>query len=153
MEKIFWDDPYKRVLTTKVASVANNVILLEETIAFSFSGGQESDVGYIGWYKILNSEKSKNLIYYTIEEGYSLQVNDEVKMKIDWEGRYKLMRLHFATELILELVTRKLHLGKIGAHIAKTKSRIDFVYDKNISSIFKEVLANYNKIIADDLTY
>jgi hypothetical protein len=30
------------------------------------------------------------------------------------------MRLHFAAELILELVTKKLGLEKIGAHIAES---------------------------------
>lgn len=31
------------------------------------------------------------------------------------------------------------------------KSRIDFIYDKNISSVFEEVLADYNKIVEADL--
>jgi Ser-tRNA(Ala) deacylase AlaX len=61
------------------------------------------------------------------------------------------MRLHFAAELILELVTKKLGLEKIGAHIAETKARIDFVYDTNISSIFSEMLTEYNDIIMKDL--
>lgn len=37
------------------------------------------------------------------------------------------MRLHFAAELILELVTRALSVEKIGAHIAEDKARIDFL--------------------------
>ncbi len=57
------------------------------------------------------------------------------------------MRLHFAAELILELVTKKLNVEKIGAHIAETKSRIDFSCNQNISSIFEEVLAEYIVII------
>ena len=72
-------------------------------------------------------------------------------MEIDWPRRYRLMRLHFAAELILELVTRKLKIEKIGAHIAETKARIDFIYDKNISSIFDELLNDYNDIIKKDL--
>ena len=60
------------------------------------------------------------------------------------------MRLHFAAELILELVTRKLSVEKIGAHIAETKARIDFVHDENISPIFESILTEYNAIIAKD---
>ena len=71
-------------------------------------------------------------------------------MEIDWSRRYRLMRLHFAAELILELVTRELAIEKIGAHIAETKARIDFVYDKNISSIFESLLGEYNEIIDND---
>lgn len=60
------------------------------------------------------------------------------------------MRLHFAAELILELVTRKLDIEKIGAHITETKSRIDFFYYKNISLVFENLLDEYNEIIASD---
>lgn len=57
------------------------------------------------------------------------------------------MRLHFAAELVLELVLRKLKLEKIGAHIAETKARIDFFCDKNISFIFENILDDYHEII------
>lgn len=65
-------------------------------------------------------------------------------MTIDWPRRYKLMRLHFAAELILEIVTQKFHLEKVGAHIAETKARIDFISLKNISEIFEIILIDYN---------
>lgn len=147
MKKVFWENPYQCNLTTSVVSVSGNWILFEETIAFSFSGGQESDKAYINGLAITNSEVDGNLIYYTLPEGHNLNRGDKVTMEIDWPRRYKLMRLHFAAELILELVTRKLGIEKIGAHIAETKARIDFVYDKNISPILENLLAEYNEII------
>ncbi|MBP9741734.1 MAG: alanyl-tRNA editing protein [Burkholderiales bacterium] len=150
MKKVFWDNPYQTTLTTKVISVINNIILLEETIAFSFSGGQESGSGTINGFKILDSKIENKLIYYTIDRNHNLNPSDTVIMNIDWERRYKLMRLHFAAELILELVTKKLQIEKIGAHIAADKARIDFIYDKNISIVFAEILAEYNEIIARD---
>jgi Ser-tRNA(Ala) deacylase AlaX len=90
------------------------------------------------------------LIYYTLAEGHGLAPHDTVTVEIDWPRRYKLMRLHFAAELILELVNRKLNIEKIGAHIAETKARIDFIYDKNISPVLESLLAEYNKIIASN---
>src|SRR5579872_1893263 len=107
MKKIFWDNPYQCSLTTSVASVNGNRILFEETIAFSFSGGQESDKAYVNGLTITNSEIEGNLIYYTLPDGHSLNRGDSVIMEIDWPRRYRLMRLHFATELVLELVSRK----------------------------------------------
>lgn len=150
MRKTFWDNPYQKSLDTTVLEVQSNRILFEETIAFSFSGGQESDTATINGLPILNSEIEANLIYYTLPEGHGLKVGDKVLMEIDWPRRYRLMRLHFAAELILEIVTQKLHLEKIGAHIAEEKARIDFIYDKNISSIFEDILSRYNKIIEKD---
>ena len=57
------------------------------------------------------------------------------------------MRLHFAAELILELVVQKLNLEKIGAHIAETKARIDFFCNQNISFLFEDLLRDYNALI------
>ena len=71
-------------------------------------------------------------------------------MTIDWLHRYRLMRLHFAAELVLELVTRKLGAQKIGAHIAEDKARIDFIYEQNISPVFSTLLVDYNQIIEED---
>ncbi len=150
MRKVFWDNPYQQSLTTKVTEVSGNRILLEETIAFSFSGGQESDRATINGHSVIDSVKEDLLIYYTLEDGHGLRSGDTVTMEINWPRRYRLMRLHFAAELILELVTRKLDLEKIGAHIGESKARIDFVCDKNISPYFEEILAEYNEIIKRD---
>ena len=80
---------------------------------------------------------------------YSLSVT-EVEMTIEWTRRYRIMRLHFAAELILEIVTKKYRFEKIGAHISQTKARIDFKTDKSISSLFEEILLEYNSIINSD---
>ncbi len=151
MKKVFWDDPYQTSLNTKVVSVNGNEVLFAETIAFSFSGGQESDRAYVNGMEIVSSRMEGNLIYYTLPEGHNLQPGSDVAMTIDWPRRYRLMRLHFAAELILELVTRKYHLEKVGAHISETKSRIDFKSDENISKIFEDLLIEYNQIIQSDL--
>lgn len=150
MRKVFWDDPYQHTLTTKIVSVEGNRILLEETIAFSFSGGQESDAATLNGIPVLDSVIENNLIYYFLPDGDKFRAGDEVCLEIDWSRRYKLMRLHFAAELVLELVTRQFGIEKIGAHIAETKARIDFIYDKNISTIFDAILTDYNQIIEKD---
>lgn len=150
MRKIFWENPYQDHLITHVAAVSGNRLLFAETIAFSFSGGQESDTAYINGMPVLNSIMEDNLIYYILPDDHGLALGDQVTMKIDWPRRYRLMRLHFAAELILELVTKKLEIKKIGAHIAETKARIDFIYAKNISPILENLLIEYNEIIAKD---
>lgn len=57
MRKIFWDNPYQYTLTTKVAAVDRNKLLFEETIAYSFAGGQESDKAHVNEILILDSIK------------------------------------------------------------------------------------------------
>lgn len=150
MKKVFWDDPYRQSLITTVAQVKGNEVLFEETIAYSFSGGQESDKALINNLPVLDSRKEETLIYYTLPVGHNLTVGDKVTMTIDWQRRYKLMRLHFAAELILEIVTQKFQLEKVGAHIAQHKARIDFIYPQHISCLFDVILEEYNRIILAD---
>lgn len=76
MRKVFWDNPYQQSLNTKVAATSGNRILLEETIAFSFSGGQESDKATLNGLSITDSELDGNLIYYSLGEGHGLSPGD-----------------------------------------------------------------------------
>jgi Ser-tRNA(Ala) deacylase AlaX len=66
VKKIFWENPYQTELKTKVISVDKNIITLDETIVFAFSGGQQSDDGEINGFKILVSNRVDKEIYYTI---------------------------------------------------------------------------------------
>ena len=139
MKKLFWDNPYQTILTTTVQAIDGNRILCAETIAYSFAGGQESDTAWINGMPILDSKIDGNLIYYTLSDNHGLHVSDEVTMTIDWQKRLRLMRLHFAAELILEIVSQKYHLEKVGAHIAEHKARIDFKSDTNISPLLPAI--------------
>jgi Ser-tRNA(Ala) deacylase AlaX len=150
MRKVFWENPYQQSLVTNVTSVNDNKILFDATIAYSFAGGQESDKASVNNIPIIDSKIVGNLIYYTLPDGHGLSVGDEVTMVIDWPRRHRLMRLHFAAELVLEIVTQNFHLEKVGAHIAETKARIDFKSDTNISIYFETILAQYNKIITNN---
>lgn len=152
VEKIFWHDPYRTELPARVTGVNQAVITIDRTIAFAFSGGQESDRGTIGGHEILRAEKDGKEIYYTLTAEHGLKPGDDVLITIDWERRYKLMRLHFAAEIILELVTR--HFAgpeKIGAHIAADKARVDFAWQGNIAESFDFLRQEAGRIIAADL--
>lgn len=137
LKKLFWEDPYLKEINARVTSVNDQVIRLDKTIAYAFSGGQASDSGTINEYKIIEAKKFGKEILYTIDPNHNLKVNDEVTVKIDWDKRYKIMKLHFAAEIILELIYQNFNRPeKIGANITEDKARLDFKWDGNISKIF-----------------
>ncbi len=148
MRKVFWDNPYQSVLSTVVSAVNGAELLFDATIAYSFAGGQENDRAWVNGKEILSSRMDGSLIYYTLPADHGFIVGQAVIMIIDWQRRYRLMRLHFTAELLLELVTQKYGLEKVGAHIAEHKARIDFKADINISTYFPQLLAEYAAIIA-----
>lgn len=151
VEKTFWQDPYLTEITASITNVEDNVVTLDRTIAYAFSGGQSSDAGTIGGYVILKAEKQNKEIYYNIGQ-HDLKPGSTVTVNIDWEKRYRLMRLHFAAELILELVYQNYDRPeKIGAHITDSKARVDFVWNGNISSTFGFLQQAADDLIAKDL--
>jgi Ser-tRNA(Ala) deacylase AlaX len=91
-------------------------------------------------------------LVYGLPPDHGLAEGQEVAVEIDWTRRYRLMRLHFAAELVLELVYRDWGpIEKIGAHIAAEKARIDFARATPIGTDLLAIAAQANDLIASDL--
>jgi len=149
--KLFWQAPYQTQLDTHIDRVEINNVTVEETIFYAFSGGQESDRGTIGGREVLQARKDGKEILYTLPDGHGLSPGDSVTMTIDWDRRYRLMRLHFAAELVLELAYKNLQgIEKIGAHISQDKARIDFKWPQSIAASIPFLAGEANRLIVED---
>ncbi|MBN1499862.1 MAG: alanyl-tRNA editing protein [Spirochaetes bacterium] len=152
VKKLFWEDPYLTETEAVITGIDGNIVLLDRTVIFAFSGGQHSDSGTINGYQILKAEKKDREIYYTIENNHGLTQGSSVKVLLDWKKRYRLMRLHFAAEIILELINQNYqNPEKIGANISSEKARLDFIWHGNISAIFDDIISKSAVIINSDL--
>ena len=166
---LFWDNPYLTELDTKVLSVEGNAVILKDTIGYAEAGGQESDRIQINNISVLESklDPEKRFITYMLPENHELQPGTIAHIKIDWTRRYRLMRLHFACELILILMNRYFgkkrkgeellpeeidHLGivKVGAHMSEEKARIDFSLSEDIEKYFPMLQSEFKAIIDSD---
>ncbi len=156
VKKLFWQDPYLEKCTARVMRIDGSRITLDETIFFAFSGGQASDSGTINGYPVIEAQKVDLEIFYQIDEGHDLQVGQQVEVVIDWDKRYNIMRLHFAAEMVLELMLKHFNNSrKIGANITAEKARVDFEWEGNISETFpflekmiKEIVDSNHAIIS-----
>ena len=91
-------------------------------------------------------------ILYELPAEHPLQPGDAVRVEIDWPRRYNLMRLHFAAELVLEVITHQLNgIEKIGAHIAPDKARLDFAWPESIDPHLAKLAVDVQKIIDEDI--
>ncbi|WP_045410883.1 alanine--tRNA ligase-related protein [Vibrio owensii] len=146
--KVFWDDPYQVELESTVSRVDGPCIELEETIFYAESGGQESDTGTIGGIQVIKAEKQGLSIVYTLEREPNFQAGAVVTTQIDWVRRYALMKLHFAAEVILEVVTHRFpEMTKVGAHISADKSRIDFEWHESVKPLLPELQQQAQSVI------
>jgi Ser-tRNA(Ala) deacylase AlaX len=123
--KSFWDNPYVRRTSVIVTEQDGNEVLLNKTIAYHVSGGQESDKATLQGLPILSSRMDGLDIRYTLPDGHGLSVGDQVVMEIDWNRRNKLMRYHMLCELVLVITNR--HFGQILSGIEIRPEQIDHV--------------------------
>jgi misacylated tRNA(Ala) deacylase len=113
-------------------------VRLNKSLFYPTSGGQPGDTGILSAanqnFDIMATLKDKEHddVIHLLPEGCSLpQVGDKVSGKIDWDTRYKHMRMHTAMHLLCSLIEGDATGGQIGAE----KSRLDFnvpgdAYDK-----------------------
>lgn len=149
---MFWEDPYRTRLDTRVATVAGPEVTLEATILYALAGGQESDRGSIAGRPVLAARWEGRRIVYTLAEGHGLAAGEAVPVALDWSRRHRLMRLHFAAEIVLELACRRLAgVAKVGAHIAEDKARIDFAWPEPVTGLLPALEAEANAVVAADL--
>jgi Ser-tRNA(Ala) deacylase AlaX len=153
VKKLFWDDPYLKNVRALIQNMDNNNVFFDQTIIYSFSGGQESDSGKINSIPTIDSSVVGNgIIQYTLASTENLHVGDEVEMEIDWDKRYKIMKLHSATHIALAVfydIVGKVPV--IGANVSSTKGRIDFLFETPITEYLPAIQNAINDVIVKNL--
>ncbi|HIJ10441.1 TPA: alanyl-tRNA editing protein [Candidatus Woesearchaeota archaeon] len=154
MKKLFWDDPYQTECTATVTEIDGNMVKLDQSIFYAFSGGQLSDEGTIGGITVIEAKKEGDKedivdIVYTLEREPDFKVGDTVDVKIDEKRREKLRKLHSAAHIVYYIVIDILGKVKInGSEIQPEKARMDFGYDKPLAEKLPEIEKAVNVFIA-----
>ncbi len=131
VEALFRDDAYLREAQASVVAINDRGgIILDRTIFYATSGGQPGDTGAlrrddgstISIAATITGE-SKNEIIHVPAVGQSLPtVGEPLSLAIDWERRYRLMRMHTACHLLTVICPYPI----TGASVAEDESRVDF---------------------------
>ncbi|MBL7169853.1 MAG: phenylalanine--tRNA ligase subunit beta [Candidatus Aenigmarchaeota archaeon] len=151
-ERLFYQDPYMKETKAKVTEINGKEVVLDKTLFFAFSGGQASDRGTINEIPVVDAKKENHRIVHVLENKPNFKIGDTVQLKLDWERRYKLMKLHTAAHIVYYPFTEKLGRPKIiGSNINPEKARIDFLYDKPISEVIPEIEKESSQTISQGL--
>lgn len=127
-ELLFREDPYLKRCEATVLAVRDNVVELDRTVFYPLGGGQAGDSGRMrgtfGEVRVIDTRKGAtgDAVLHLLEPGTSLQPGTRVEMQIDWERRYRLMRLHTALHLLAAVVKAPVTGGRIG----EDKAHLDF---------------------------
>jgi len=132
--RMYWNDPYQREFVGKATRVEGNRVWLDQTIFYPEAGGQAGDTGFLATERVIDTQfdEEKNIVHI-LEKPASLKVGEDVNGAIDWERRYKIMRVHSAShimEYFLFQVFGKLKL--VGSHLNERHDSSSYEYDGNL---------------------
>ncbi|MCJ2542897.1 alanyl-tRNA editing protein [Thermostichus vulcanus] len=127
-EELFRADAYLTTCQAKVIALVDTGIQLDRTVFYPTGGGQPGDTGSLitadgRVISIVDTQKGETGIVHVPAEGSpSLNIGDEVTARIDWERRYRHMRMHTPLHLLCAVVEG----GVTGGQVGESKSRLDF---------------------------
>jgi len=137
--KLYYEDPYMREFEATVVGVLGNYVVLDATAFYPTGGGQIHDTGFIAFngriYRVKRVVSVGDVIVHELEDASGLEAGVKVRGVIDWDRRYRIMRHHTATHVILAAARRVLgsHVWQAGAEKTEEKGRLDITHHKPLT--------------------
>lgn len=130
-EFVFRSDSYLRTLDAQVSEVTpEGGVILDRTIFYAASGGQPGDTGTLALdgesvtigATIHPAGEKTRIVHVPASGGAPFAPGDTVSARIDWDRRYRLMRMHTALHLLSVVFPFPVTGGSVG----EDKGRLDF---------------------------
>jgi misacylated tRNA(Ala) deacylase len=129
-EKLYQEDPYLRECTARVTGVTGQAVILDRSIFYCQGGGQPGDTGEFVLPDgrsvkvadtVAQAETGEQL--HMIAEGEALPgVGEEVLARIDWDRRYRFMRMHSCMHMLCAVIDAPV----TGGSVSDGRARLDF---------------------------
>jgi misacylated tRNA(Ala) deacylase len=151
VEELFRQDAYLKQADATVTAVEDRGVRLDRSIFYPTGGGQPGDTGVLRWdggeAKVVDTVKAEgnDVLHVLAPDSPKPAVGTRVQAEINWERRYKHMRMHTALHVMSAVIRGNVTGGQVNAD----KSRLDFNLEGDVPT--KEwVTEEINKILATD---
>ena len=129
-ELLFRDDAYLQRCSARITAADEHGIRLDRTVFYPMGGGQPGDRGTLirsdgTPVPILETRKGEtqdDVVHLVAADAIRPEPGEAVELLLDWDYRYRLMRLHSCLHLLCSVVA-----GAVtGGQISDGKARLDF---------------------------
>lgn len=129
-EPLFRDDAYLSTAEGVVTAITDDgAIMLDRTNFYATSGGQPGDTGRLeradgATIAIIDTLKGPDgsILHVPAHDAPSPHIGERLTLHIDWDRRYRLMRMHTACHLLSVVCPYPI----TGASVGESESRVDF---------------------------
>ncbi|TDJ73381.1 MAG: alanyl-tRNA editing protein [Proteobacteria bacterium] len=152
-EEVFRTDSYASQCEAVVTAVDENGIQLDRTVFYPMGGGQPGDTGVLrnaagAEVRITDTRKGDvpgQILHIPESQMPALKSGDKVTAVIDWDRRYRLMRMHTCLHLLCTVVAG----GVTGGSVRDGSGRLDF--DLPEPTLDKEhITSELNRLISEN---
>lgn len=127
---LYRDDAYLKSCDARVVGAQDGALELDRTVFYPAGGGQPGDRGILRFedgtaLHVIDTRRGEgsDRVLHLLAPGSPLPVHGSaVRAEIDWEARYRHMRLHTALHLLCAVVKAPVTGGRIG----EDKAHLDF---------------------------
>ncbi|ACP48262.1 Threonyl/alanyl tRNA synthetase SAD [Sulfolobus islandicus Y.N.15.51] len=150
-EELYLKDSYIKEFEGRVVKIEDSYVMLDKTSFYPGGGGLENDTGFLinergEKINVIEAKRGENgEILHKIDQNASLNVGDKVIGKINWERRYRMMRLHTASHIVAALAYSKFGALITGGHISPEQAKDDFNVENKDTLI--ELINEANEIV------
>jgi Ser-tRNA(Ala) deacylase AlaX len=161
---LFLEDSYLRECQAAVVSVSGREVVLDRTVFYPRGGGQPCDRGEIlpasgprapvpgsGLQVAEVYKKDGNIVHALEREVHALKAGDQVRCVIDWDRRYRLMRIHTAAHVLGSVMHRELGVLISGNQLEEDKARFDFTMAEFDRGLFEDIVRKANDALSQDV--
>jgi Ser-tRNA(Ala) deacylase AlaX len=153
-KRLYWIDPYRKEFDATIVGLVGNELVLNQTCFYPRGGGQTSDTGVIDSTHVTEVlAEEDGTIAHILDKPIPSRIGDLVHGKIDWEKRYRTMRLHSASH-ILYYVVQEVFGGDVkpasSGLVDEKKDRTDYLFDAPLDQDkLKEAEQRVNAIVRE----
>ncbi len=160
-KRLYYLDQYIKSFESRVEAVSEEGdlmgVVLEETAFYPRGGGQPSDTGTLAggsWKLRVESVEERGggeIVHLGRADGRPSE-GDPVRGTLDWDRRYRLMRMHTAAHILMASVSRVFGrvVDVVGSGLSVERGRMDFA-ERIRANHVPDIEAAANKIIASDV--
>jgi misacylated tRNA(Ala) deacylase len=149
--KLFWEDAYLKEFAATVTRLEGSVVVLDQTGFNPRGGGLVSDLGTIEGIPVVEVTKEGDDVLHSFSSPPAFSVGQTVNGVLDWERRYKVMKMHTATHILSNVVNLETGALITGNSVAPDESRVDFSLESFDKGRMESYVAKVNEIVARDL--
>jgi len=154
-KRLYLDDAYLRECDARVVSADGQKVVLDQTVLYAESGGQAPDHGILSWdggeARVVDAQVAGGGhvgdVVHTLE-GPAPPVGARVRVVVDWERRYGLMRHHTAAHVFAAAMHQDHKAKFTGGQLYPDRARFDAHFEAWDPGIPKELERRVNELLA-----